>query len=254
MHRTAHNERRQREQQEAVLGGWDPHPEQTPGSLSGMPSRASPLWERSRTTTPSGHNFRPPPASSQPNCNRTPLADDSPDAMLTNLKLELSFPVAVLTAGALIIYFSFLKGPNDGRLLHVAKAAFTIPGILPYGEFRFLEFNRTFDDPEALGKQNQATAGDTKVFVVYNGVLASGANINWGNRLQVQIVEAGSCSSAKLIHTVADKGSDYPLCNDETFLYNRNAFSPTVCPQGELTCTHAWCGCVWESWDDACAW
>jgi len=171
--------------------------------------------------------------------------------MQTTTLLNLLFILFLAVAIGVLALISYLPGANNGRLLREAGAVFTIPELLPYGRFTFMEFNQT------LNGTAEPDQGDTKLYLVYNGVLASKANINWGNRLRVQIVNHGDCNTAALMlvdtHPPSTNGT-FPNCTDDAFLYNRTASNPIVCPQSELTCMHLWCGCVWETVDDACAW
>jgi hypothetical protein len=160
--------------------------------------------------------------------------------MTKDLRLVLVFLVLLASSCGLLWYLSFLPDAEDGKFLGKAVAVINIPGVIPNARFTFMEFNRTFNDPSALDKQNQPTPEDTKVYLVYNGVPAPDANINWGNRLQVQIVEAGDCDKANRI----DQG--YPNCIDDVFLHDRKTFNNQSCPQSELTCMHGLCGCGWR--------
>jgi hypothetical protein len=169
--------------------------------------------------------------------------------MLANLVLHLAAPLAAALLATVLFGFTFLPDSSGGKFTSMAAAVFDIPGIIANGHFTFLEFNRTFDAPTALDSQGQLHGPDSTVYLLFNGWLSPAFDVNWGNRLQIQLLTAGPCDTA----TRLDSGA-FPNCNDDVFLHNRALFNqPNTCPQSELTCMQRWCGVV-GACGDACAW
>ena len=162
-----------------------------------------------------------------------------------SLKLSFVFPACFAFGVAVLWYAISYANSRNGTFLRKAEAVFQIPGLLPSGYFVFLEFNQTFNnDTSTLHNTDQQSSNGTDLYLNYLGVLAPSANINWGNRLRVQIVEPGDCGTAAVIGSA---GKSFPNCTDYAFLHDRATFNKSGCPQGELTCMH---GLVWMCVDE----